>query len=270
VPVLWALISALWVGISSAAPELIWQGLKIALKNPSWADLVSALLIGLVLAFFIEPVMERARELLHRRRYHTMIGPDHMHTALFGAALSFVFAIISVLLHDAMIALISGEGPQHAGNSALTAGVSLAAAWALVPLAVTLAWHGFSDRRLAVPLGIAAVASPVIAAVLFAWPLATIITTEMPCVLILAAGYRELRRPPRSAAFVRCALWILPIAAMWLPIAYVIDVLCHYHGQFYGLTDLFVDARFYIGWAVGLALVPLPVDAASHAEHAMP
>lgn len=269
-PVLWALISALWVGISSAAPELIWQGLKIALRHPSWADLVSAILIGLVLAFFIEPVMERVRALLHRGKPRVRLSAERAHDALFATSLSFVFAIISVLLHDAMIALIAGEDATGKSSSALTAGISLTAAWALVPIAVTLAWHGAGNRRVAAPLAVLAVASPIIAGLLFAWPLATIITTEVPTLLILGAGYRELRRPPRSRAFARSAFWLLPIAAIWLPIALLIDALGGYGGQFYGITDFLVDARFYIGWAVGVALVPLPIDAPSHAADASP
>jgi hypothetical protein len=270
VPILWALISALWIGISSAAPELIWQGMKIALAHPSWADLVSALLIGLVLAFFIEPVMEQAREWLHRPGEPRPVA-SRSHNALFGAVLSFAFAIISVLLHDAMIALIAGEGPRHSDESALTAGISLTAAWALVPIAVTLAWHGGgADRRLAVPLGVLAAVSPVIAGWLFSWPPATIIITEVPTLLFLPVGYRELRRPPREAAFVRCAIRVAIIAAIWLPIARAFDALSGHPGEFYGWTDFLVDARFYFGWAVGLALVPLPVDRASHADDATP
>ncbi len=268
VPVLWALISALWIGISSAAPELIWQGLKIALAHPSWADLVSAVLIGLVLAFFIEPVMESARALLNRSRPFEPL--DRPHHALYGAVLSFMFAIVSVGLHDAVIALISGGDRQHVGDSALTAGIRLTAAWAAVPIAVTLAWHGVGDRRVAWPLGILGAVSPVVAGWLFGWPAATIVTTEVPTLALLGLGYRELRRPPHERAFVRCGVRVLAVALVWLPVARAIDAFGGHVGQFYGWTDFFVDARFYVGWALGLALVPLPVESASHAERATP
>ncbi len=269
VPVLWALISALWIGIASAAPELIWQGMKIALARPTWADLVSAVLIGLILTFFIEPVMERARDLLNRPSLPRAFD-GRSHRALFGAILSFVFAIVSVGLHDAMIALISNQGFQYNGNSGLTVGIRVTAEWAFVPVAIALAWHAAGDRRLAVPLGIFAAASPVVAAWLFAWPVATVITTAVPCLAILGLGYGQMRREPEQEAFARSAFRLLIVAAIWLPVALLIDRLGAYRGQFYGLTDFLVDARFYIGWAIGLALVPAPVDARSRAERMAP
>jgi hypothetical protein len=269
VPVLWALISALWIGISSAAPELIWQGLKIALAHPTWADLVSAVLIGLILAFFIEPVIERARELLRRGSWsHAFDGRSHH--ALFAASLSFAFAVISVGLHDAMLAIISDKGFEYNGNSGLTAGLALTAEWAFVPVAITLAWHAAGDRLLAVPLGILAAASPVIAMWPFGWPIATVITTAVPCLAILGLGYVQMGREPRQEAFARTALRLLIVAAIWLPIARLIDVATAQNGQFYGWSDVLVDARFYIGWAVGLALVPVPVDSQSRAERMAP
>jgi hypothetical protein len=57
-----ALALALWIAICAAAPESIWQGRWIVAAHLSRADLLSVL-IGLVLAFFVEPLMERARHL---------------------------------------------------------------------------------------------------------------------------------------------------------------------------------------------------------------
>src|ERR1700691_719423 len=59
-----ALAAALWIAICGAAPEFIWRGLRIALAHPSWTELFSALLIGLILAFFVAPIMERMRDLV--------------------------------------------------------------------------------------------------------------------------------------------------------------------------------------------------------------
>jgi len=262
----WALISALWIGISAAAIELIWRGLAIALQHPRWADLVSAILIGLILAFFVEPVMERARAML-RRAHPAGTAESRTQQILYGAALSFVFAVISVGLHDAMLALIGG-GPQRTGDAALLEGLRLTASWAAVPVAVTLAWHGIDHPRLAMPLGILAAASPVLVGIAFAWPLATMITTEVPTLAILALGYREMRRAPRRDAFLRCAWRVALVAAVWLPIALLIDIAGNDAGSFYGMEDFLVDARFYIGWALGLALVPLPSEEPSHAAGA--
>jgi hypothetical protein len=54
-----ALIVAFWVAICAAAPEVIWQGLRIAAGHLTRADLLSALLLGLILAFFVEPLLRR-------------------------------------------------------------------------------------------------------------------------------------------------------------------------------------------------------------------
>jgi len=70
--------------------------------------------------------MERARDLLNRPS-HPKALDGRSHRALFGAILSFVFAIISVGLHDAMIALISDQGFQYSEASGLTAGIRVTA-----------------------------------------------------------------------------------------------------------------------------------------------
>ncbi len=38
----------------AAAPEFIWQGVRLAFSHPDVSDLLSALLIGVTLAFFVE------------------------------------------------------------------------------------------------------------------------------------------------------------------------------------------------------------------------
>ena len=63
-----ALIAAFWVAICAAAPELIWQGLRIAAGHLTRADLIEALLLGTILAFFVEPLMRHARDLARRGR----------------------------------------------------------------------------------------------------------------------------------------------------------------------------------------------------------
>jgi len=55
------LVTSLSIAICAAAPEFIWQGLRVTLGHPHWIDLVGALLIGLNLVFFIEPAMKRNR-----------------------------------------------------------------------------------------------------------------------------------------------------------------------------------------------------------------
>jgi hypothetical protein len=61
-----ATVSALSIAICAAALELVWQGLQLASRHISRFDLLSALLIGLVLAFLVDPLMERIRSTLSR------------------------------------------------------------------------------------------------------------------------------------------------------------------------------------------------------------
>ncbi len=52
------LIAALWIAICAAAPEFIWRGAFVIIDHAQWGDLVAAALIGLILAFFIEPAVD--------------------------------------------------------------------------------------------------------------------------------------------------------------------------------------------------------------------
>jgi hypothetical protein len=258
-----ALILSLNVAICAAAPEFIWSGLLVALAHPSWADLVSALLIGLNLAFFVEPAMERLRDWLgsagspasHERRPRNL---------LFTASLSLAFAVVSVCLHDAMVAFVSGRGEADATHqTALVAGVTLIIAWAIVPFAVTLAWLSLGCRWLRAPLGIIAAASPGLSGWLFSWPAQVVITTAIPCWLILGFGYHRITKPPKRHDLTRCWRIAARVGALWLAVALLFDaVLGLFHVEHWNLYEsahsFFIDARFYLGWTMGLALAPLP------------
>jgi hypothetical protein len=193
------LIAAFWVAICAAAPEFIWQGLWLAGHHVTRTELLSALLVGFVLAFFVEPLMERLRG---QRRGHSASRTSG--TALFTAALSLVFALASIALHDAMTAFVSEhEQSVHGG---LADAISLTMAWAIVPFAVTLAWVCLPNRWLAIPVAVIAAVSPCIAGWLFAWPLHSVFTTAVPSLVILGLGYHwTARRPHVSALRTTCA-----------------------------------------------------------------
>ena len=103
------MITSFWVAICAAAPEFIWQGLSLALGHLNRTEVLAALLVGLVLAFFVEPVMERIRHLLSRPP-HVQHIEFRMHGALFTAGLSIAFALTSICLHEAMNAFVSDRG----------------------------------------------------------------------------------------------------------------------------------------------------------------
>jgi hypothetical protein len=256
-----ALTSSLWIAICAAAPEFIWRGLRIALDHLSMADLLSAVLIGLVLAFFVEPLMERIRHLLQRAQ-HRDPADYKPRSAFFTAAMSFAFALASVCLHDAMIAFVTGE---HTGSrSGLAAGIELTTAWALVPFTITLAWLSVRSPWLALPMGVLAGTSSCIAGWVFSWSVHDVITTSVPCVFILGLGYRQAMRQPSHSAFTRCAATLALVATAWFTIALLLDLCFNAYRivpiRLYSANDFWVDLRFYLGWILGLILAPFPYD----------
>jgi hypothetical protein len=252
-------ITSLWVAICAVAPEFIWQGMRTAYEHPNWSDLLSALLIGLILAFFVEPATERVRDLLRLARKNTDFAEGRPRNVFYTACLSLAFALTSVGLHDAMSAFIAGHG-EGAEGIGIAAGISLTTEWAFVPFTMMLAWQWVRLRWLAVPTGIIALVSPAIAGWLFSWSMKTILDTIIPCSIVLALGYRTVLRPPAEHAFARCARIVALVGAVWIATALIVDAaLGFFHlNPFkpYSASDVFADVRFYLGWTLGLLLAP--------------
>ena len=122
-----AVIAALAIATCSAAPEFIWQGLKIVATHLTSATLVSAILVALLLVFFVEPILERLRGWLSNAP-ETAEGARH-HLAI-AAAIGFFIALVSVGLHDAMSTFAAGEGEAH--NVGLERAVTVAVSWGAV------------------------------------------------------------------------------------------------------------------------------------------
>ena len=266
-----AVISALWVAICAAAPEFIWQGLRIGLGHFTRADLLSALLIGVILAFFVEPLMRRIDDLLSWDRYRDTRKPR---SALFTASLSLSFALASVGVHHALTAFVSDADPEHMAvrSSGLPAALSLTIEWGIVPWAITLAWLSVQSSWLKLPMGIFAAASAVIAEWLFSWSWLQMTTTAIPCLLILSLGYRSIITQSKRFTFAYCAPSVAVVAASWLTITLLIDTLLGFYElpqfKLYSAADFWMDLRFYLGWILGLILVPLPdgIDARQEPE----
>jgi hypothetical protein len=255
-----ALIAAFWVAICAAAPEFIWQGLWLVWHHVTRTELLSALLVGFVLAFFVEPLMERLRGL---RRGHS--GSRTSGSALFTAALSLAFALASIALHDAITAFVSEH--EQAAHGGLADAISLTMAWAIVPFAVTLAWLCLPNRWIVIPVGIIAAVSPCIAGWLFAWSLRSVFTTAVPSLVILGLGYRQMALRPARIGFARHVRTVAWVAVVWLPMALLVDLLLGWFGldqfKLYSSFNFWMDARFYLGWSLGLLLAPLPYRSAA-------
>ena len=130
---------------------------------------------------------------------------------------------------------------------------------ALIPFTVALAWQCAPMRMMAVPTAIVALTSPAIAGWLFGWSAQTTISTIIPCALILGLGYRRATRQPHPR-FLRHAFIVAAVGGAWFVAALTTDaILGLIHVQLfklYGTSNFFADLRFYIGWILGLALVP--------------
>ncbi|HUC17993.1 MAG TPA: hypothetical protein VMA37_09935 [Acetobacteraceae bacterium] len=260
-----AVASALWIAICAAAPEFIWRGLLITFGHIDRPTVIAALLVGLFLAFFIEPAIERLRGLL-QGAHHPGNGAGRRRSALFTAAIGVGFAFASFCLHAAMTAVLAERAGEHGpSRSGLAAAIALTIAWAIVPFAVTLAWLSLGRMWRAIPLGIAAAASSLLASWLFRWTAQETVTTIIPCLVIQLLGYRAVGGEPRERAFIRCAWSLARVAAVWFLFALVLDaVLGFAHLSRYAPYDptaFWIDVRFYLGWMLGLLFAPFPFRA---------
>jgi hypothetical protein len=262
-----AVTTSFWIAVCTAAPEIIWQGSRIALNHIDREDLQSALLIGVFLAFFVEPVMDRIRHVLAPERHEEAVDPKGRNPLLI-AGLALAFALASVSLHDAMTAFVSPRGGvQHMDqNFGTAAGIRITIEWAMVPFFVTLAWLSAARRWLAIAMGILAALSPFAVGWLFNWAAKDVITTAVPCALILALGHNQVLKKPQQEAFARCIRLVAIVGLTWLALSLLADTILHFYDmdklRLYSWSGFWVDARFYFGWALGLALVPFPYRSA--------
>jgi hypothetical protein len=255
-----AIISALWIAICAASPEFIWQGLRVGLGHFTRTDLLSALLLGLILAFFVEPLIRRTGDLLGTAADR---AARESRNPLFAVGLSLGFALVSVCVHDAMTTFVSGRGTGNTGGSGLAAAIALTTAWSIVPFAITLAWLSVDSRWLRVPMGIIGGASAGIAGLLFSWSGPEVVSTTIPCLVILGLGYRQVIHRSKQRAFARCAPIVALVGAGWLTIALLLDTFLTDQAKLYTAAEFWVDLRFYLGWALGLTLAPLPSSGVS-------
>ena len=237
-------VSAVWISICAGAPEFIWQGVLIAYGHPDATDIVGAVLVGLILAFFVEPLVQGVRDLVHRG--------DRTYVAHRPTSNVFYVAFVATRLHPV--------GP----DAALDAGIRLTLGWAIVPFAISLAWLAARSAWPARILSAVAAASPVLAGLYFGWSLQSILTTAIPCAIILGFGFRTLFLEG-SYDLRACARTVALIGGIWLIGAGLFDAILALFGGdklfLYSSDGYWVDARFYLGWSLGLLLAPTPFEA---------
>lgn len=254
---------SIWVSVCAAAPEFIWRGLLALVGHFSLQNVFAIGLIGLILTVFVEPILERARE----GRWQ----PEHRNTRslLLTAPIAFVFGLVAVGLHECMTAYL---GAAHAApgspQDGAARGLSLILEWAWVPLAVTLTW--FSARLKGVFPSIAAVCAGIWVVGVgwyYGWPLRDIVMTSIPCLVLIPLGQRYLARNWSEDTFRNLALGLAAFIALWLTMTLLLQAGLRLAGlagiYLYAPGDIGDDVRFYLGWAIGLALAPNPVAGGS-------
>ena len=270
---------ALWVSVSAAAPEFIWQGLLVLAGHFSRQNVYAIFLIGLILTVFVEPIMERARDgriferardgrIFERARDGRWLS-DHRNprSLLLTAPIAFSFGVVAVALHECMTAYlghVEPGAPQEGPQEGVVRGFQLILEWAWVPLAVTLAWF---SARLQLPARILAaiLASVWVVGVgwFYGWPPRDIVMTSIPCVALIPLGQAYVARNWGGNTFRNLAVFLAGFSALWLGGTRLLQAALPLVGlpelALYGAGDMGSDFRFYLGWAMGLALAPNPV-----------
>ncbi len=245
---------ALWVAICSASPEFLWQGLVSLFSHFTWLNIAVALLIGSILAFFVEPVLEHLRGLGGGSK-HTDKSPA------FAACTALSFAFVAVCIHEAITVYIDASHQNAQADHNLFNAVSQAIEWAVIPFAITLAWLGARAKPWASLLVVLFAELVVcLSGVWYDWSMREILTTSIPCTLILGAGYLGVRQRWDHRTIGRCARQTGVIALGWLAASGVLQLclsLAHVESfRVYDWADFTIDIRFYAGWVIGLLVAP--------------
>ena len=248
---------AAWVAVCSAAPELIWQGFLTVLHHFSWVTAWSALLVGAIVAFFVEPLTERLRSL--------SLQLSHRHkTATHATFSAFGFAVLAVLVHEAITSYVSASHSSEPASDSLFSAISVVFQWACIPLMTTIAWFCAYGRRWVALFGlVVALLTIVMVGVVCGWAIEDILTTAIPCTCILLVGFVHMRTHHDLHVLSRCAMLTAAIAAIWLASAGLLQLILLLFAPktiyIYTWVEYTIDLRFYVGWVIGLAVAPRPL-----------
>jgi hypothetical protein len=249
-----------WVSICAFAPELIWQGFMLLRGHFGLAQLYSALFIGALFAFFVEPLVERVKS-GHWRQPH-----QPKHGLLFGALVSFAFGFVVVWLHEAIAAYLAGggHGGDHDRYAALAEALEEAFQWSSVPAAVTAAWIlAGTARPLAVPATVLACIWCFAVGIIYRWGWELVLTSALPCSLLAILGTRRVLRGWDSTTIPALAKIAAATAGAMVLLMLLLDLVASRIGgpslDFYADAAFHDDLRFYLGWCLGLYVAPNPV-----------
>ena len=253
-------VFTVWVSICAFAPEVIWQGLVLLRGHFGPAQAYSALLVGALLAFFVEPLVERLKARQWRLSHWDEKG------LLLTALVSLAFGVAAVCIHEAIAAYFGGG---HTGEeerwTSLTRALDEVREWAAIPAVVTAAWLVAGMRhKLALPAAGLACAWVVAVGFLYGWGLPNVVTTAVPSCLVALLGARIAVRRWDAGTFAALAGLTASVGGGWLALAWLADAGAHRLGGpggilLYAPHTFYEDVRFYLGWSLGLAVAPNPV-----------
>lgn len=245
---------ALWVAVCAAAPEFLWQGLFSLLGHFSLTDAAAALFIGAILAFFVEPLLERVRG-LGGHAEHAQKSPA------FAACEALSFAVVAVCVHEAITVYVAASHSNEQASENLAKAVGQALQWAAIPFAITIAWLAARGPSwIAWPVAGAAVVAGYVTGAVSGWQTHVLVTSVIPALLILLSGCFIVREQWDADTFRRCARATAVIALAWLIVTGAIQSVLWLANvesvRLYDRTEFFSDLRFYIGWVTGLVVAP--------------
>ena len=258
-----ALLSV-WVGVCASVPEIIWQGGKLLLDHGEIQEfLISSLLVGMMLAFFVEPLTERLKNRSwsahHNAQGWTFV--TILVAVLFGMFTVCVHQCIDTLLHN-KVTSTSNE------NTGLHEAIRIAVQWSFIPAIFTMVWFiGLKKRRIGNILVI--IASVIIFAVsmlAFHWHIynsvSSIMVGALASIIVINKSGRSRPLGKKGDYYLSISAGIcFTICTLLLMFVNYYIVQIDYDGLDYG-----EDARFYLGWILGLSFLPDPYRSTKHPD----
>jgi hypothetical protein len=219
-------------------------------------------LIALLLAFFVEPLTERIKtkswELKHQSTK----------TSVYTAITALAFAITAVSVHEAMNAYLGGQQvADHAKQANLPKAMEQIHEWASIPFVVTIMWFApRTGRRFSLAAGILTCLWVIAIGFYYVWEWRDIIRTAVPSAAISVVGVLSISASWDKQTPAQLASLIALVALCWFVVLGVAQGAAWSFGasvRIYTWEEFGEDFRFYLGWALGVAVAPSPLRASA-------
>ena len=221
----------------------------------------------MLLAFFVEPILERVRQGTWNPAHTARGGP------LRAMAVALLFGFLAVCIHEALNAWFNVVQAPDARQAHVVVAVSQVMEWALVPLITMLALFATRLGRIAgILAGAASCAGTVAVGIAYGWNAPEIVVTSVPSCVFVLTGEVYVSRHWDETTFNRLSLLLAGIAAIWLVLVGALQLGLEL-GKVqtwmlaYDWDSFRADILFFAGWALGISIAPNPVASASGLSH---